>query len=140
MVDTNVLMYAADPAEGEKRILALNLLEQLNDSGRLAVSVQVLNEFYAAATRPNKPPSLPHAEAQRIMEDIATSAMVLPLTADVTFRALDAVPRYGLAFWDALIWAAARENGVALIYTEDFQDGREIEGVRFRNPFVTTGG
>jgi predicted nucleic acid-binding protein len=35
-----------------------------------------------------------------------------------------------------LIWSAAAENGVAMIDTADFQDGREIEGVRFINPFV----
>jgi predicted nucleic acid-binding protein len=36
---------------------------------------------------------------------------------------------------DALIWSAAVENRVAIIYSEDFQDGRELEGVRFVNPF-----
>ena len=31
---------------------------------------------------------------------------------------------------------ALRANGVRVIYAEDFQDGREIEGVRFINPFA----
>ena len=47
------------------------------------------------------------------------------------------MPRHGLSFWDALIWAAAAENGIKTVYTEDYQDGREIEGVRFVNPFRT---
>ena len=55
----------------------------------------------------------------------------------VTLRALDGIPRYGLSFWDSLIWATARENQVFTIFSEDFQDGREIEGVRFVNPFRT---
>jgi predicted nucleic acid-binding protein len=38
-----------------------------------------------------------------------------------------------------LIWAAAKENDIAVIYTEDFQHGRDIEGVRFHNPFVAGG-
>jgi predicted nucleic acid-binding protein len=67
---------------------------------------------------------------------MADACEVLPLTPAVTFRALDAVPRHGLSFWDALIWAAAKENGISVIHTEDFQDGRDIEGVQFRNPFV----
>lgn len=54
----------------------------------------------------------------------------------VTLRAVDAVAAHGLSFWDALIWAAARENGVGTIATEEFQHGREIEGVRFVNPFL----
>jgi predicted nucleic acid-binding protein len=48
------------------------------------------------------------------------------------------MPRHGLSFWDALIWSAAVENNVAVIYTEDFQDGRVVEGVRFVNPFASS--
>ena len=47
------------------------------------------------------------------------------------------MPRHGLSFWDALIWSAAVENNVTVIYTEDFQDGRVVEGVRFVNPFAS---
>jgi predicted nucleic acid-binding protein len=42
---------------------------------------------------------------------------------------------YRLSFWDALIWATARNAGVPVVLSEDYQDGREIEGVRFVNPF-----
>ena len=40
------------------------------------------------------------------------------------------------AVTSALIWAAAKENGISLIYSEDFQDGRTIEGVRIVNPLA----
>ena len=40
------------------------------------------------------------------------------------------------SIWDALIWSSAVENKVRVIYTEDFQGGRVIEGVRFVNPFT----
>ena len=53
-----------------------------------------------------------------------------------TLRALEAVSPHGFSFWDALIWAAAKENGISVVYTEDFQHGREIEGVRIINPFL----
>jgi len=52
------------------------------------------------------------------------------LTSAITLRALDAIPTHGFSFWDALIWAAAKENGIPVVYTEDFQHGRDIEGVR----------
>jgi predicted nucleic acid-binding protein len=39
-----------------------------------------------------------------------------------------------MSFWDAMLWAVAKENEVTEIGTEDFQDGRLAEGVRFRNP------
>lgn len=138
LVDTNVLIYAASPAGGKKRLIAQELIRDLAGSGALVVSAQVLNEFYNVATRPNKPPSLPRDEARQILRDLADVAEVLPLTAAVTFLALDAIPTHGFSFWDALIWAAAKVNGVPVIYSEDFQAGRDVEGVRFLNPFAAT--
>ena len=49
--------------------------------------------------------------------------------------ALDAVKKHRLAFWDAMLWAAAQRAGVRHLLTEDLQDGFELEGVRFVNPF-----
>jgi predicted nucleic acid-binding protein len=93
LVDTNVLVYSADPAEGVKRDLALGLLEGLRSRNGLVVSVQVLNEFYHRSTRPNRPPSLSHDEALRIVTDLTRVAEILPLTTSVALRALDAIPR-----------------------------------------------
>jgi predicted nucleic acid-binding protein len=135
-VDTNVLLYSADPDAGARHEKAIALLDGLRESGSLVVSVQVLNEFYSVATRSMKPPALSHAEACRIVHLIAGVATVVTLTASLTFRALDALPVYGFSFWDAMIWAAAREGGATTLYSEDFQHGREVEGVRFVNPFV----
>lgn len=137
MVDTNAFIYASDPTDPQKQLLAQTLLEDLLVRKALVVSVQVLNEFFNAATRPNKPPALPFADAHAIIRNIAISAEVVPLTKTVTLLALDAMPRHGFSFWDALVWAAAKENGVPVIYTEDFQDGRDAEGVRYVNPFAT---
>jgi predicted nucleic acid-binding protein len=136
MVDTNILIYAADPMAGGRGSCARELIRDLIDRKALTVSVQVLNKFYVVATRPHKPPSLSHADASQVVRDLADSSTVVPLTQAVTLRALEALPRHGLSFWDALIWAAAKENGVSTIYTEDFQDGRDVEGVRFVNPFT----
>jgi predicted nucleic acid-binding protein len=41
----------------------------------------------------------------------------------------------GLSFWDALVWATARANGVTVIHTEDFAHGRVVDGVGFLDPF-----
>ena len=49
--------------------------------------------------------------------------------------ALDAVKKHRLAFWDAMLWAAAQRAGVRHLLTEDLQDGFELAGVRFVNPF-----
>jgi predicted nucleic acid-binding protein len=98
----------------------------------------VFNEFCSVMIRPNRKKPLTPVELELTLRRLAAASDVLPITAPQTFRALLAMPRHGLAFWDALIWAAAAENGVGTIYTEDFQDGRNIEGVRFVNPFLGT--
>jgi predicted nucleic acid-binding protein len=49
---------------------------------------------------------------------------------------MDGVNRHGLAFWDAMLWATARDAGCQLILSEDFQDRRTLEGVTFLNPFT----
>jgi predicted nucleic acid-binding protein len=136
LIDTNVLVYSADVEAGERHLQATSLIRRLAGADRLAVSVQVLNEFYAAVTRQHRPLALSHSEASEVIQELIASATIFPLTLAATLRALDAVPQHGLSFWDALIWAVARQNGVRVIHTEDFQHGRVIEGVQFRNPFA----
>lgn len=41
-----------------------------------------------------------------------------------------------LAFWDAMLWATARDAGATILLSEDFQSNRLIEKVRIVNPFV----
>lgn len=136
MTDTNILIYAFDPDSGPRHGIARDLNNDLLLNGSLQLSVQILNEFYWNATRPNRGPSLSHDAATTIVRDLATGSRVLPLTTDGTLQALVGVAAHGLAFWDALLWAVARENGVMTIYSEDFQHGQTIEGVRFVNPFI----
>lgn len=134
-LDTNVLVYAYDNDAGSRHERAVQLIEELRRTMQVVVSAQVLNEFYSAITRPTRPMALTHGEATQIIREIAAAWEVVPLTPETTLRALDGMPQHGLSFWDALIWAAATESGIPVIYTEDFQDGREIDGVRFVNPF-----
>jgi predicted nucleic acid-binding protein len=138
MVDTNILIYAHDTDQGAKHDRSVDLLSELLAEHRLVLSAQILNEFYAATTRPRGPFRLSHGEAGQVVRELAAMAEVTPMTASTTLRSLDAVPHHGLAFWDALIWAAAMENGVSVIYSEDFQDGRVLEGVRYINPFAVS--
>jgi len=85
--------------------------------------------------RPKRKKTLSPDELAVILRELLATGEVIPITPALTFRALDAMPRHGLSFWNALIWSAAVENRVAILYSEDFQDGREVEGVRFVNPF-----
>ena len=135
LVDTNVIIYAYDLDDTSKHTIARVLLERLSDQGRLVFSTQVFNEFCSVMMRGRRKTASSPAQTALVLHELEAAGEVVPVTSRLTFRALDAMPRHGLSFWDALIWAAAAEVTATTIYTEDFQDGREIEGVRFVNPF-----
>jgi len=40
-----------------------------------------------------------------------------------------------LGWYDSLIVAAALEGSCQILYSEDLQDGRNIEGLKIENPF-----
>jgi predicted nucleic acid-binding protein len=112
------------------------LLKRLSDEGRLVFSAQVFNEFGSAMMGPRRKKPLRPDEVAVILRELEATGEVVPITTSLTFRGLDAMPRHGLSFWDALIWATAAENQIGVIYTEDFQAGRKIEGVWFVDPFL----
>jgi predicted nucleic acid-binding protein len=135
LVDTNIVIYAHDPTDSAKHETARQLLQNLSDAGRLTYSAQVFNEFCSRMMRPGRPPALTPEQVRDIVRDLRTTGEVFPITDTTTTFALDAVIAYSMSFWDALLWAAAREYGVTLIYTEDLPGMPEIEGVRYVNPF-----
>ena len=55
-------------------------------------------------------------------------------TVDIAWQMQDA---YSLSYWDALMLAAARQQGCAFLLTEDLQHGQQIDGVQIVNPFLT---
>ena len=69
-VDTNVALYAvsARPIEAAKRQVSLDLLSE--SYGSLALSVQVIGEFYYQATWPSRTDALSHEEAAEVVEDL----------------------------------------------------------------------
>ena len=51
-------------------------------------------------------------------------------------EAMDAVGEHRLSFWDAMLWATARQAGCAAILSEDMQHGRRFSGGAVLNPFA----
>jgi predicted nucleic acid-binding protein len=133
LIDTNVLVYAHDPGEPTKHARAVQTLELLLTLGVGCVSTQVLLEFVSATTKGRRP-LLPLADALRQAELIADSFLVLEVTKLVTLEGLRGVRQHSLGLFDAQVWATAKLNQVPTVFTEDFTDGRRLEGVRFVNP------
>lgn len=126
--DTNVLLYLLS-AEADKTSRAEAVLA---DGG--TVSVQVLNEFAAVATRKL---GMTWPEVADILGGLRAVLQVEPLTVATHERALALATRHGFPLYDALIVAAALEAGCATLYSEDFQNGQRIDdALTVRNPFA----
>ncbi len=131
-VDTNVLIYAVSPSAGEagKRRRARELLR----GGGLAVSVQVLQEFYSQTTRPNRAVPLTHSQAMKFLDSIREFP-VQDVTLGVFRAGVGNSRRFKVSYWDGAILAAALACGCDVVYTEDLNDGQDYGGVRAINPF-----
>ena len=133
LLDTNVLLYAVGAAaeDAEKRGRALDLL-----AGRdLALSVQVLQEFYVQATRSSRAGALTHAEATAFIKALQRFP-VQAITLEVMRAAFAIRERFGLSYWDSVILAAAHTRGCDAVYSEDLSAGQDYDGVRVINPFA----
>lgn len=133
-VDTNILVYAYNVDEEEKHAQASALIKNLWDKKTGVLSLQVLQEFYVTVTQKIRKP-ISSSEARVIIEDHVAVWEIIEPTANTLIAALEAQANYQLHFWDAMIFAAAKEARAKVVYTEDFQHGRKIEGVQFINPF-----
>ena len=133
VVDTNLLVYALDRREPEKRERAREVLQRVGGAGTAALPTQVLSEFANACLRKLEPRPDPET-IRREVERLMLAFPVLPLSAPVVLEALRGVREHLLSYYDAQIWAAARLGQVAVILSEDFNTGAVLDGVSFANP------
>lgn len=132
-LDTNILLYSIsrNPAESRKREAAIRLLA--GDAGTL--SIQVLQEFYAQATRTTRPDRIPHDLAVGLI-DAWSRFRIQEMNLAVLRSALQICKSHNLSFWDSAVIAAALELGCDRVYTEDLNHRQVIGGLTIINPFV----
>ena len=130
--DSTILVYAVDADAGEKHSVSVDLIGRAAD-GDCVFTLQSLAEFFYVATRKA---SLDAAPAAAFVDDWRAVFPVFAADEGTLVGAMEAVDRHGLSFWDAMIWAAARRADCRVLMSEDFQDGRTLEGVTFVNPFA----
>ena len=131
-VDTNVLLYSVSrsPAEAGKRDRAIALLA----SSDLALSTQVLQEFYVQATWSGRPDALPHDLAAGLVQ-AWTRFPVQDVSLSIVMAALDIRARYGFSYWDSAIIAAAQAMDCRELLSEDMSHGQRVGRLRIVDPF-----
>lgn len=131
-VDTNVLVYANDPADRRKQQIARETL--LEHAGSLVLSAQVLSEFYSVVTRKFSP-LLGLEEARTIVDGLRRFPVVV-IDEQLVLDAITISASAMLSYWDGLILSAARTAGCDVVLTEDLSHGSTVAGVRVENPFA----
>jgi predicted nucleic acid-binding protein len=129
--DTNVLLYADDESAPAKQRRSRTLVAEHRRSGTGVISLQVLQEYFVNLTRKlHVDPRI----ARRKVEMLAEFDVAAPEVGDI-LAAVDLHRLHGFSFWDALILRSAQQAGCSVLLSEDFQEGREIDGIQVVNPF-----
>ena len=129
--DTNVLVYTDDRDAPKKQRRALDLVAEHKRAGTGVVSLQVLQEYFVAVTRKLDV----HTDVARRKVELFGALDVAVLGVEDVLAAIDLHRLHGFPFWDALIVRAAKQTGCSVLFSEDFQDRRAVDGVRVVNPF-----
>lgn len=126
--DTSVLLYllSAEPKKADR-------VEELL-AHRGVISVQVLNEFTAVATRKL---GLSFAEIREVLGTVRTICDTHPLEIEHHDRGIEIAERYRFSLYDSIIIASALIAGCKTLYSEDLQHKQIIDKqLTVINPFT----
>jgi len=135
LIDSNVLIYAYEKEESIKKDKAKKLLKECLLGIRLfAISSQNLAEFVSVITKKDK---LSADEAKNFVIKMSQfeGFKKINYSAETIVFALDFVQQFKMPFWDALLAATMRENGIFNIYTENAKDFK-MPWINAVNPFT----
>lgn len=130
--DTNILLYAIskDPAEAPKAVRANEILRD----EEIALSTQVLQEFYVQATRAAREDALTHEQAIGLVESFLRFPVV-SIEPPIVLAAAATSARFQISYWDAAVLEAARAAGCEVVLSEDLDHSTDYAGIRVENPF-----
>ncbi|SFB07330.1 Predicted nucleic acid-binding protein, contains PIN domain [Rhizobium sp. NFR07] len=127
-LDTNIFVYAFTDDIRTARAQAL-LAEPY------VTSVQAFNEFAHVMRRKSRRDWSEIRTALSAIRRMSESVIVVDLA--LNDRAFDLIEKYNLAFFDALMVAAALEARCTVFLSEDLQNGMVIDGkLTITNPFL----
>ncbi|MBS0449467.1 MAG: PIN domain-containing protein [Proteobacteria bacterium] len=133
-LDSNVFIYAVDPADPAKQTIARELIGQALATQSGVISHQVVQETLNVLGHKFK------VSASRSDRDDLLRNVLAPLwhvfpSVELYASAMQIHEKQGFGFYDSLIVAAAVEAKCKRLLTEDLQHGQRIGTLRIENPF-----
>ena len=135
LIDTNILVYAIDKQEGSKNLKAKELINRCwQGKDNFVVSAQNLAEFVFVSTTKAK---LDFEQAKVMVGFIIEFVGFIKInySAETVLSAIDIADEFKMSFWDSLLAATMRENGIFNIYTENAKDFK-MPWIKAVNPFT----
>ncbi len=133
-LDTNIFVYTFDAKSSAKAKRATQLIRRAADTGDGLVSYQVVQEFFNVAFRRFQHP-MNLAEAEQYLITVFRPLLAVHSSPALYVEAMRIAGKYRWSWYDCLIVAAALQSRCSVLYSEDLQNGQEIENLRIDNPF-----
>jgi len=121
-IDTNIWLYAfIETGDEQKRLTAKSTIQKPD----VIVSTQVINEICVNLL---KQVSQPEEDIQKLISAFYEKYTVVDVDRAALLKASELRERYSLSYWDSLIVANALNAECGVLYSEDMQDGLQVEG------------
>lgn len=128
-LDTNILIYGYSQDEADKQQRAIECVQ----SGEVWISTQVLNETINVFRRKF---SLEYSQIRAVVAEFTEQFEIAIVSVTTIETALNLAERYRYSYFDSLIIASAIEVGCQILYSEDLQNGQQIDNqLTIINPF-----
>ncbi|MCX6049233.1 MAG: PIN domain-containing protein [Chloroflexi bacterium] len=134
-LDTNIFVYSFDLSAPIKQQIARQWIEDALRTQRGIISTQIIQEFLNVALRKFVRPMNGTESREYIKIVLSPLCQHYPSLAFYD-HALLLQQQTGFSFYDSLVVTAAVETGCRTLLSEDLQNGRIIEGMTIRNPFL----
>lgn len=134
-IDTNVFIYQLEALDEAKADVAAGIIRRGIESGDGCISFQVVQECLNTVLRKAEIP-LDTQQTHAYLDSVLAPLVQIPASIPLYHRCFEIQARYGYAFYDALIIAAALQAQCTRLYSEDLQHGQRIEGLTIENPFI----
>ena len=135
ILDTNLLVYYFDSKDKTKHSIAKKLIDSCwEKQTSLAISSQNLSEFFFVTTTKSL---LSKQEARNVVSDIIefTNWIKMDFSYFTVLEAAKICEENSMHYWDSLLAATMKQNGIFSIYTENTKDFKP-KWLNAVNPFI----
>jgi len=120
-IDTNIWLYAfIETGDEQKRLAAKSTIQKAD----IIISTQVINEVCINLL---KQVTLPEEEIQELISAFYEKYTVVDVDRVALLKASELRAQYSLSYWDSIIVANALNADCGVLYSEDMQDGLQVE-------------